>query len=633
ITIWDSAPAALQRLVSFFPDSVPSSPLRLVMLSGDWIPVTLPDQIRQIFNHPKVMSMGGATEAAIWSNWYPIGAVDPAWPSIPYGTPIQNSRYYILDAHLRVVPVGVVGDLYIGGTCLASGYLKRPGLTAERFIDDPFRPGERLYKTGDLARYFDDGCMEFLGRADFQVKIRGYRVELGEIEAVLNSLAGIKESVCSAFEDSSGQKSLVAYVVQEQNVELDSNEVKVKVAKKVPDFMVPSLLVFMDKMPITTNGKVDRKALPDPTKQSQCDGFVAPRNDIEKSIAAVWEEVLGRSAIGIHDDFFDLGGHSLLAVMLVTKLSKELNEDIPLTMVLNHHTIAEQAESIASLSRHDSSESLLVPLNTHGNRPPIFLFTGAGGFAFVFHRLYAALPPDQPVYVLNAVGTREQDGGDNYTMEEMADIYEKEIEAVCDKGPIVLGGYSVGALLAFELANRFQKKKRDVKRIISFDGFAPQFPKLLPLPLRIAEHIHTLLTAKSDERWKYLCARWQNLKNRGLKLFGRDPEVADEEIVDEKMKAQINRIGAAFWEARSGYDPSYTVSCPLILFKCEIVEQWAGNKMDAPLYGWQAYITGPVIKIMLPGEHLQIFNDENVQLMTDELSRIQESDGPGGEVS
>jgi thioesterase domain-containing protein len=316
----------------------------------------------------------------------------------------------------------------------------------------------------------------------------------------------------------------------------------------------------------------------------------------------------------------------------VTRLGKVLNQDIPLTMVLNHHTIAEQADSI-KFSHHDNSNSLLVPLNTYGNRTPMFLFTGAGGFAFIFHKLFAALPPDQPVYVLNAVGTREQGGGDNYTIEEMADIYGKEIEAVCDEGPIILGGYSVGALLAFELANHFQKKKRDVKMIISFDGFAPQFPKLLPFPLRIAKHIHTLITAKSDERRRYLYARWKNVKSRGLKLFGRDPEVAADEIVDEKLKAQVNRIGAALWKARSDYDPAYTVSCPLVLFKCEIQERWAGNKMDDPLYGWEAYITGPINKNILPGEHLQMFNDENVRLITDELSRFQESYGDISEAS
>src|SRR5690606_17402392 len=161
--------------------------------------------------------------AAIWSNWYPIEVVDPAWTSIPYGKPIQNARYHVLDESMRPAPIGVAGDLYIGGVCLASGYLKREELTRERFISDPFRPGEHLYKTGDLARYFEDGNLEFLGRADFQVKIRGYRVEMGEVEAVAANLNGVREAVCAAFTDASGQKSLVGYVVLETGAELDAN--------------------------------------------------------------------------------------------------------------------------------------------------------------------------------------------------------------------------------------------------------------------------------------------------------------------------------------------------------------------------------------------------------------------------
>src|SRR5262249_39208991 len=176
ITVWDSAPAALQQLTPFFDQAPPSLSLKLVMLSGDWIPVTLPDQVRDAFPNAKVMALGGATEAAIWSNWFPVAAVDPAWPSIPYGKPIRNARYHILDSNLQPVPVGVPGELHIGGLCLADGYLNRPELTAVRFIPDPFEPGERLYKTGDLARYMPDGNIEFLGRIDHQVKVRGFRV-------------------------------------------------------------------------------------------------------------------------------------------------------------------------------------------------------------------------------------------------------------------------------------------------------------------------------------------------------------------------------------------------------------------------------------------------------------------------
>ena len=214
VTMWDSAPAALQQLVPFFGHHGPTNDLKLVMLSGDWIPVTLPDQVRKAFPNAKVMALGGATEAAIWSNWFPVETVDPAWPSIPYGKPIRNARYHILDKNLQPVPVGVPGELHIGGLCLADGYLNRPELTAERFVRDPFAAGERLYKTGDLARYLTDGNIEFLGRIDHQVKVRGFRVELGEVETALGQHPAVRDAVVKPYRDDGGNVSLAAYVVR-----------------------------------------------------------------------------------------------------------------------------------------------------------------------------------------------------------------------------------------------------------------------------------------------------------------------------------------------------------------------------------------------------------------------------------
>ncbi|HEX7604335.1 MAG TPA: non-ribosomal peptide synthetase, partial [Polyangiaceae bacterium] len=419
ITIWDSAPAALQRLVPFFPSTSREAPLRLVMLSGDWIPITLPDELRRAFPAARVVSLGGATEAAIWSNWFPIAALNPRWASIPYGRPIQNARYHVLDARMRPSPSGVAGDLYIGGACLAEGYLNRPELTAERFVRDPFadRPGERLYRTGDLARYFDNGDLEFLGRSDFQVKIRGFRIELGEIEAALSSLAGVRQAACATYVDASGQKSLVAYVVPTEGQRLDERALLKSLAAKLPDFMVPSQAMVLPMMPLSSNGKLDRAALPSPNARAAGDQFVAPRTATERAMKGIWEELLARKQVGVTDSFFELGGHSLLAVMLVSRVKSDLGLDLPLSRVLERPTIRALAASLEIESPVTLARKHVVTFNAEGKAPPLVLCSGGGGYGFVFQGLAAGLGPDQPVHVFDAVGADDEREGTEHSIE------------------------------------------------------------------------------------------------------------------------------------------------------------------------------------------------------------------------
>jgi amino acid adenylation domain-containing protein len=351
ITIWDSAPAALQQLAPLFPeDGVPGRPrpLRLVMLSGDWIPVRLPDQVRAAFPGARVISLGGATEATVWSNWYPVGRVDPAWPSIPYGRPIANARYLVLDAELSPCPVGVPGDLYIGGEVLSVGYVYQPDLTAASYIPDPFsdRPGARLYRTGDRARAFADGNLEFLGRTDQQVKIRGYRIELGEIEAALLRHPGLREAVVLAREDVPGEKRLAAYIVPIGPAP-SAADLRTFLQETLPEYMVPWAFVEMEALPVTGNGKLDRAALPAPRDVRPKDtAYVAPRNDLERAIAAAWREVLHLEQIGVQESFFEVGGSSLLLARLQSRLRESLGREVPFVELFRHPTIESLARSL-----------------------------------------------------------------------------------------------------------------------------------------------------------------------------------------------------------------------------------------------------------------------------------------------
>ncbi|OGQ10214.1 MAG: hypothetical protein A2138_08670, partial [Deltaproteobacteria bacterium RBG_16_71_12] len=356
VTIWDSAPQALVRLLPHLPERASASRLRLVMLSGDWIPLSLPPALQRTFPGVAVRSLGGATEAAIWSNWFPVEALEPRWVSVPYGRPIQNARYHVLDHRMRPVPPGVPGELFIGGACLAQGYLNRPELTAERFVADPFREREpdgrpaRLYRTGDLARYFDDGNLELLGRSDFQVKVRGFRVELGEIEAVLRQQAGVDDAVCVAKKDAAGEVAVWAYVTLRAGADIAAEAaptaLRRALAARLPDFMLPAGVIVLDQLPVSANGKLDRAALPDPATAAGPRTATPPRTALEHSLVAIWSELLRRNAVGIDDNFFELGGHSLLAVHLVSRLKRDLGLDLPLSRVLAHPTIAALAARI-----------------------------------------------------------------------------------------------------------------------------------------------------------------------------------------------------------------------------------------------------------------------------------------------
>jgi len=372
VTIWDSAPAALVRLAPLFPaEPAVHSRLRRVMLSGDWIPVTLPDRVRAAFPHAEVTGLGGATEATVWSNWFPIGEVDPGWTSIPYGRPMPNAQYHVLDAGLSPCPAGVPGDLYIGGDCLCVGYAHQPDLTAAAFVPDPFgKPGARLYRTGDRARYFADGNLEFLGRIDHQVKIRGFRIELGEIEVALARHADVREAVVLAREDVPGDKRLVAYVVPAEGELPDLRDF---LRQTLPDYMIPAAFVELAALPVTPNGKLDRRALPAPQwDRGETDESAAPVTPTEQALAALWREILGVERVGIRDSFFDLGGHSLLATRLVARIRESFQVEMPLRAIFQAPALGELAAVLDAAALRDDSRRAIAPVARGGLLPLSF---------------------------------------------------------------------------------------------------------------------------------------------------------------------------------------------------------------------------------------------------------------------
>jgi pyochelin synthetase len=358
ITLWNSVPALMQMLVDYIEGYVvlPKntdvfSNLRLVLLSGDWIPVDLPGRIRKLFKNAKIISLGGATEASIWSILYPIQEVDPLWKSIPYGRPMENQAFYILDEALNPVSSESAGQLYIGGVGVARGYWKDAKRTNDQFIMHPTYG--RLYKTGDQGRYLADGNIEFLGRIDEQVKIRGYRVELHAVETCFLEHPWISQAVVTTSQDSYGNKNLVAYVTSdvykvanESLIRQFKTELQIHLQARLPEYMLPTKILFIDNIPLTVNGKVDRVALASMNYIQSIGDYVLPRTELEQKIASVWSSILGVEGIGIYENFFELGGNSLLASRLALDLEKVFPIKFDIQDILRAATIKNLNEFI-----------------------------------------------------------------------------------------------------------------------------------------------------------------------------------------------------------------------------------------------------------------------------------------------
>jgi len=355
-------------LASSHPQAI--APRQQLILGGEAASWNLIEQIQryapacQIFNHY------GPTESTVGVLTYKVESkpADGHSAIIPLGRPLPNTQIYLLDQHLQPVPIGVTGELYIGGAGLARGYLNQPELTAERFINNPFSsaPESRLYKTGDLARYQPDGTIEFLGRIDDQVKIRGYRIELGEIEAVLTEHPGVRATVVLAREDEPGNKRLVAYVIPDQEPAPNTTELRRFLQEQLPEYMVPSAFVLLKALPLTPNGKVDRQALPAPdhARPELEKTFVAPRTPTEEVLAGIWAEVLGLERIGIHDNFFELGGHSLLATQVTSRLRTAFQVEIPLRQLFESPTVADLSAIIAQKLVEQADSEMLAQMLT-----------------------------------------------------------------------------------------------------------------------------------------------------------------------------------------------------------------------------------------------------------------------------
>jgi aspartate racemase len=474
-------PSLLRTLLDAEPDLGRRLPdLEQWTCSGEGLSSDLADRFHKAMPQRTLLNIYGSSEVSADSTAYEVGTgLLPA--SVPIGRPIANTRIYLLDKFRQPVPIGVPGELHVGGDGLARGYLERPELTAEKFIPDPFgsEPGARLYRTGDVARYLPDGDLEYLGRVDHQVKVRGFRVELGEIEAVLGQHPAVRECVVATQRDGAAEPRIVAYVVPGDAGAPAAAELRDFMRQKLPGYMVPSGFVTLEHLPLTPTGKVDRLALPAhrQTGQDASRGFVGPRDAVEAQLIGVWEKVLGVHPIGIGDNFFDLGGHSLLGVRLFARMEKVFGRRLLLSTLFQAPTV----EQMADVLRQGWSPpwTLLVPIRPSGSRTPFFVVPSHAGDSLDFGQLSRYLDPDQPLYGFQARGL---DGKElpHDRIEEMAAAYLEEVRMIQPSSPYFLGGYCFGGKVAFEMARQLQAKGEDIAFLVLFDSYGPRYQATFP---------------------------------------------------------------------------------------------------------------------------------------------------------
>jgi len=611
ITFWDSVPTTLDYLVQNLEQEQPNyryEGLKTVFLSGDWIPVDLPDRAKKFFPKAQFVSLGGATEATIWSNFYIVKDTKPGWRSIPYGKPLSNNFFYILDEQLQTVPMGETGDLYIGGVSVARGYANDPEKTNAAFIPDPFNTdlGGRMYRTGDTGRMMPDFNMEFLGRKDSQVKINGFRVELGEIENVLNKSELVKSAVVIAKKAPDGNKRLMGYVVPAGKFEKE--QIITYLKAKLPDYMVPAMWMEIDKMPLNSNGKIDRNAMPDFTENLlHKKSFLPPETATEKTLATIWQECMNLNDVSADDNFFALGGHSLMAVQILSKLKKKLGRSFQLAVLFKYPTIRSFANFIEN-DKKETTYTCLVPIKPTGTKPPLYIIHGEGLNVLNFSSLAAVMDKDRPIFGLQAVGLNGIDEPlDN--LPAIAKFYLDEIIRHNPSGPYLLAGYSFGGYVALEIRKQMAAMGKEVDKLIMFDTDAEKSEYkdwYYILPKKVKRNMPVLLSFLKSSIFHPIA----NFKNQNKnpspgflsKYFSKKETRNFYQLIKKIKDKHLYAFRNYKMEPFDG---------KVYLFKAKICVHYV---YDAEFLGWKRFALKGVELYDVPGDHLTMILPPNVEV-------------------
>jgi amino acid adenylation domain-containing protein len=611
--------------------------LRTLIIGGEALD---PKSIRSVLHDrppQRLLNGYGPTENTTFTCCYLIRELPENAVNVPIGKAIANTEVYLLDPYGNPVPIGVPGELHIGGDGLAKGYFGQPALTAEKFIRHPFCPNDEvknLYRTGDLARYLPDGNIEFLGRIDHQVKLRGFRIELGEIESRLSQHAGVRECVVVLHRQASGEKQLVAYFTPRAQPAPSASVLREFLALQLPSYMLPSSFVQMSALPLTSNGKIDRQSLAGivPERPKLTQEYTVASDPVELQLISIWEKVLAVRPIGIRDRFFDLGGHSLLAVRVIGEIEKAFGKKLRLATIFQAPTIHQLAAILRDeiMEASATADSSLVEIQGEGSRPPLFLVHGAGGGMFWgYVNLSRHLGPEQPVYAFKSRGL---DGGrETERIEEMAEHYIRDLRRLQPHGPYFLGGYCFGGNVAYEMACQLAAQQEPVALLALFNCAAPNsgYTRLeytLRWLFRFTRNLFYLgsyfFQWNPRQRREFFRWKWSLLKKRltvpGAARRREFSQVEAGDLVDlSSFSGDQRRTWEAHIRALVAFHPK-AYDGQVHLFRSP------GHPLLCsfePTYGWAEFARGGVNVAVLPGAHEKILEEPCVEVLGRELAQ------------
>ncbi|HJV96740.1 MAG TPA: AMP-binding protein, partial [Albitalea sp.] len=632
--VLQATPATWRLLIEA--DWRPSPGFR-ALCGGEGLPRELADALLDRVS--ELWNLYGPTETTIWST---LERVQRDAPSITVGRPIANTQIHIVDAEGEQVPIGVPGEIWIGGAGVALGYHRRPELTAERFVADKFgaQPGATLYRTGDLGRFLADGRIEHLGRLDHQVKIRGFRIELGEIESLLAAHAAVNQAVVVTWEPAPGDVRLVAHVVLRAGQQLSLAEMRAFLAHTLPSYMLPSRLVPVAQFPLTPNGKIDRRALAAPSEggEAESDALVAAATPAEQAMMEIWCELLGTQRLSATASFFDVGGHSMLALRLMSQIEKRFGRKIPLSALMEAPTVRQ----LAAWVEREAARDTLVLIRPGGSRPPVFLVHDGDGETLLYRNLAYGLHAGHPVYGLQPLAA------DGHAMlhtriSDMAAYHLKKIRSAQPEGPYLLGGLCAGGVIAFEVALQLEAQGQTVALLALLDVADVQTP--MKIGRLAGARLKSFTQAVGERRpgalWRSLIEAAATASTKLLNLLRYETQsrldtirsnrsvkalraCLDQQITppDSLRKLSVREV---YMFARSQY------AVQGLLQRGNVVLFRATRGLDDPadvpvielhsdpMLGWERHITGPVQAVDVLGGHVSMLQEPNVKTLAREL--------------
>ena len=592
INIFQLTPSRLNQLTAATSDYSPLSCLNILMIGGEALPEKMYKDLRKELPHVSVLNVYGPTEATIWSTWLPIHDST----KVNIGKPLIGEYVYILNEQGQLLPVGEAGELHIAGTGVTRGYLNRPELTREKFVADPFRPGERMYKTGDIGCWMEDGNIECMGRVDDQVKIRGFRIELDEISAVLQTHGKVKEAVVIARMVSGDEKELIAYTTGSAK----ASELRNFLKEQLPVYMVPAYYVNIKAIPLTSNGKIDRKSLPTPNEshRPKLKNSAAATTDTEKKLAGAWQEVLNISSIGIDDNFFDLGGSSMVAIRLVNKINTTSGASLTVAALYQLPTIRQLAEKIDSNATGDVSPVLLLK---KGEGMPIFIFPPWSSYPTIFIEFVNSFKGKNPLYGI--IYTEDTEHFPFNTLQDYAKYIVLHIKKLYPEGPYGLIGYSMGARTILEAAVQLQQANQEIGLLAAISYF-PAFPsKGILLSRRMRDEIRVFKHINLGNKFKYLHTRIPHLLKLAIK--------GEKEGQDVKVDIETQNKVLALHET---YEPMYKYNGNVLLIYESSPDGHPSEYKKVQVYRnsifkrlWAEQINGHVLVNIVDTKHVDFF--------------------------